>query len=229
MQNAKTYITKRFVITRSLATIGFALMLLVSIDIQGSTGLATLDTPTLNWFSVHRSEWLTAVMHTITTLVSAEVLLVLTAIISGVWFWRTRERWRPLLFALSFGGAIGVAWLIKLIVARHRPLPDTMLPPLETGFSLPSIHTFGAMFFVLLLGYLLYSRHQSKRIFAIWMGAAAFTAVVAGVTRLYLGYHWLTDTLASFGLAFIAFAVVITIDTYWQSRKRQLAEPKNLK
>lgn len=229
MQKAKTYVTKRFVITSSLATVGLALMLLVSLDIQSGTGLAILDTPILNWFSAHRSEWLTAVMHAITTLVSAELLLVLTAIISGVWFWRTRERWRPFLFALSFGGAIGVAWLIKLIVARNRPLPDTMLPPLETGFSLPSIHTFGAMLFVLLLGYLLYSRHQSKRVFAIWMGAAVFTAVVAGSTRLYLGYHWFTDTLASFGLAFIAFAIIITIDTYWQSRKRQLTEPKSLK
>jgi len=227
MQKAKTSITKRFVITSSLLAIGFALMLLVSVDIYGNTGLATLDTPTLDWLSEHRIEWLTAAMQTLTTLVSAELLLVVAVLIAGIWYWQKRERWRPLLFITSFASAIGIAWLIKLFVARLRPLPDTMLPPLETGYSLPSIHTFGAAIFVLILGYLLYSRQ--RRNLGVWITAAVAFTAIAGTTRLYLGYHWLTDLIASIGLALIALAVVITIDTYWQSKRRKLVEPKSLK
>jgi membrane-associated phospholipid phosphatase len=226
-QQPKTHINKRFVITSSLVAIGLAILMLVSLDIQDSAGLATLDRPMLDWFSVHRHEWLTTAMHITTTLVSAEVLLVVAAIVSGVWYWRTRERWRPLLFMFSFGGAIAVAWVIKLVVERHRPLPDTMLPPLETGFSLPSIHTFGAAVFVLVLGYLLYSRQ--RRGLWLWIGAAVVFTMIAGITRLYLGYHWLTDLVASVGFALIALAIVITIDTYWQSKHRQLTKPKTLK
>jgi membrane-associated phospholipid phosphatase len=227
MQQSKTHIGKRFVITSSLAAVGLALMLLISAAIYSSTGMATLDHPTLDWFSAHRSEWLTTIMHVLTTLVSAELLLVVAAIVAGVWYWRGRERWRPALFMVSFTGAIGVAWLIKLVVARLRPLPDTMLPPLETGYSLPSIHTFGAAIFVLILGYLLYSRLRKG--FWLWASAAIVFTVIAGITRLYLGYHWLTDLVASVGLALIALAIVIIIDTYWQSKHRQLTKPKTLK
>jgi len=227
MKQPKTHINKRFVITSSLVAIGLALMLLVSVDIHDNTGLATLDAPTLGWFSTHRSEWLTATMHVLTTLVSAELLLVVAAIVAGVWYWRKRERWRPLLFLVSFASSIATAWLIKSFVTRLRPLPDTMLPPLETGYSLPSIHTFGAAMFVLILGYLLYSR-QRKGLWP-WILAAGILTAIAGVTRLYLGYHWLTDLVASVGLALIALAIVIVIDTYWQSKRRMLSLPKNLK
>lgn len=227
MQKAKTSITKRFVITSSLLAIGFALMLFVSVDIYGNTGLATLDGPTLDWFSTHRIEWLTATMQVLTTFVSAELLLIVAAVVAGIWYWRRHERWRPLLFVTSFAGAIGIAWVIKLFVARLRPLPDTMLPPLETGYSLPSIHTFGAAIFVLILGYLLYSRQRKS--LGAWLTAAIIFTAIAGITRLYLGYHWLTDLVASVGLALITLAVVITIDTYWQSKRRKLVEPKSLK
>lgn len=227
MQKTKTSITKRFVITSSLLAIGFALMLFVSVDIYGNTGLATLDGPTLDWFGAHRIEWLTVTMQVLTTLVSAELLLIVSAIIAGIWYWQRRERWRPLLFITSFVGAIGIAWVIKLFVARLRPLPDTMLPPLETGYSLPSIHTFGAAIFVLILGYLLYSRQRKG--FGAWLTVAIIFTAIAGITRLYLGYHWLTDLVASVGLALITLAVVITVDTYWQSKRRKLVEPKSLK
>jgi undecaprenyl-diphosphatase len=226
-EQPKTHINKRFVITSSLVAIGLAFTLLVSLDIQDGIGLTTLDQPTLDWFFAHRSEWLTATMHVVTTLVSAELLLIVAAVISGIWFWRTRERWRPLLFVVSFSASIGVAWLIKLLVGRYRPLPDTMLPPLETGFSLPSIHTFGAAIFVLILGYLLYSR-QRKNLW-VWIVITAGATAIAGVTRLYLGYHWLTDLVASVGFALIALAIVVTIDTYWQSERRMLSKPKTLK
>lgn len=229
MPEAKKYITKRFVITSSLVAIGLALMMVISLDIRDNIGLATLDVPTLDWFASHRIEWLTTTMQVATTLVSAELLLVTAAVIAGVWYWRKRERWRPILFISSFAGAIGVAWLIKLIVARHRPLPDTMLPPLETGYSLPSIHTFGAAMFVLIWGYLLYSRRRSRKGLLLWLGAAIISTAIAGVTRLYLGYHWFSDLVASVGLALIAFAIVIVIDTYWQSKHRVLTEPKSLK
>jgi len=225
-QQPKTHINKRFVITSSLVAIGLALMLFVSVDIHDNIGLATLDQPTLDWFSAHRSDWLTTIMHILTTLVSAELLLVVAAIVAGIWYWRTREKWRPLLFVTSFAGSIAVAWCIKLFVTRLRPLPDTMLPPLETGYSLPSIHTFGAAMFVLILGYLLYSRQRKG--FWLWFSAAVIFTAIAGITRLYLGYHWLTDLIASVGLALIALAIVITIDTYWQSKHRQLTKPKTL-
>lgn len=221
--------SRRFAIIGTLAVMGLALLLIISWGVATSAGLAAFDQPTLEWFNIHRSEWLTTITHIATTLLSAELLLVVATVIAIIWYRRSHERWRPLFFVSAFAGAVGTAWLVKVAVARYRPLPDTMLPPLETGYSLPSIHTFGIAVFLLILGYLLYSRQRNRQNLWIWLAFAALLTIIAAITRLYLGYHWLTDTVASIGLALIALSIVILIDTYWQSRRRILTQPKSLK
>jgi undecaprenyl-diphosphatase len=216
----RTQTPKWLNISISLFIIGLALLFIVSLGIQSSTGLVALDQPALQWLAHYRTDWLTTFNHIGTTLAGAEVLLVIAVVSAGVWYWRTKERFRPLLFVVSFGAAIVLGLLIKLCVARFRPTPDTMLPPLEFGYSLPSIHALGAAVFVLVLGYLLYSRRPSAGRLVIWLSTAFGVTFLAALTRLYLGYHWFSDIITSVGLALITLAVVILVDTYYLSRKK---------
>jgi undecaprenyl-diphosphatase len=43
---------------------------------------------------------------------------------------------------------------------------------------------------------------------------AAVCIVAAMLSRVYLGYHWTTDALASFSLSLIVLAAVIALDTW---------------
>lgn len=40
----------------------------------------------------------------------------------------------------------------------------------------------------------------------------------AAVSRLYLGYHWTTDALASLSLSFVILGAVILLDTWRTAR-----------
>lgn len=214
---------KRLTVPIVLFVIGIALLLLVSISLQTGQGIASLDPVILQSLAYYRTDWLTTFNHIGTTIVGSEVLLLIGIVGASIWYWRTKERFRPLLFVASFSGAVALGLLIKLCVARLRPMPDTMLPPLEFGYSLPSIHTLGAAVFVLVLGYLLYSRRPSGKRLTIWICSAVVVTFLAALTRLYLGYHWFTDIIASVGLALITLAVVILVDNHHTYRKNRTA------
>lgn len=57
----------------------------------------------------------------------------------------------------------------------------------------------------------------SRRASPVWAigGVALSLGMIAGqiTGRLYLGYHWLTDTLASLSIACVVLGAVIMIDT----------------
>lgn len=40
----------------------------------------------------------------------------------------------------------------------------------------------------------------------------------AAASRLYLGYHWLTDALASVSISLVILGVVVAVDTWRTSR-----------
>ena len=95
---------------------------------------------------------------------------------------------------------------------NDRPSQINMIQPFETDFSFPSGHTIGTVVFLLVIGYLLYSRHFSGGKLIGWIILAFFGTAVIAISRLYLGYHWLTDVVASVGLGLIILAVIIIID-----------------
>ena len=96
---------------------------------------------------------------------------------------------------------------------RPRPPEATMLiPGAETTASFPSGHTIGTATFLLVTGYLVASRHRT-RAFVVGWGLGALVGIVAvALSRLYLGYHFLTDVLAAAGLAVAVVGIVTAID-----------------
>ena len=133
------------------------------------------------------------------------------AAVTGIWIIRARKLWRPLLLAGAMLTGVILAQVITRLVERPRPPMDLMVLGADSTYSFPSGHVLGASDFLLVGAFLVFSRR--RRLGAV---IAGFSAAVAGIatqaiSRLYLGYHWLTDVLASVSLSLIVLAAVIAL------------------
>jgi membrane-associated phospholipid phosphatase len=180
--------------------------------------LSSLDRPTLRWFVAHRDAVATKTLTLITDASSELVLPILVAILAAFWLWRGRDWWRPGLLVSAMALATVASTVVKHVVARPRPPAGSMFPPVETTFSFPSGHTLGAATFVLVAGYLLWSTRRTLSASLIWLGGGACAIAAVAVSRLYLGYHWLTDVVASTALAGVVLGIVIMVDRWARNR-----------
>jgi len=157
----------------------------------------------------HRQAWLSAMMRPVTDLGAAGVLVPLVLAAGLGWRWR-RGSWRPL--SLLGAGAAG-AWVLQVAVKQlvERPRPPTGLALSHaTGFAFPSGHaTDAAAVYGMLAVLLARPGRRGVRVAAL-AGAFGLVAMV-GLSRVYLGVHWLTDVLAGVGIgaAWIASLIVV--------------------
>ncbi|MFW7415569.1 phosphatase PAP2 family protein [Demequina sp. SO4-18] len=177
------------------------------------------DEPLIEWLVDNRLEWLTTVMTVITQTFGPVVLPILIVIGCAFWVWRTRT-WRdPLLLAGAMVLATGISMLAKMMVARARPEEGFQtVPGYETSYSFPSGHTTGAATLVLVTAYLLWHRRGGMRAALWWaLGSLLLIALVGG-TRLYLGYHFLSDVLAGACVGIVVLGLVVAVDRWLDLR-----------
>lgn len=112
-----------------------------------------------------------------------------------------------LYFGLTYGIAIGTNYLIKFFVNRPRPYLvsseiKNILP--ATGSAMASGHTVSATIIACFCLLVIFARCKKAwvKVLATILFALFLGAVV--VSRMYLGQHYLTDTIAGFaeGLVF---------------------------
>lgn len=130
---------------------------------------------------------------------------------------------------LSTVGAVAIAEIIKGFVGRPRPDP-VLIHQLEKFFkddSFPSGHVLYAMGFY---GFLLFatfvlirSRFWRNIISIVWLTVI----LLMGVSRIYKGSHWFSDTLASYLIGTVWLYIVILI--YQKLAKEKKIEPKEIK
>lgn len=122
--------------------------------------------------------------------------------------WR---QWTPvLLVAITAAGSLAITVVGKGIVGRVRPPLDDAVPPYEYGASFPSGHTLNSIAIAGIVAYLLVRRHHSRRARLLTVSLAAAFAFTMGLSRVYLGAHWLTDVLVAWALGLAWLTVVIT-------------------
>ncbi len=210
-----------------LLVVGVVLFLLVLAAVTSGGGLALLDQPSHDWLVAHRNPVLTGVFEAVTTVSSPTYLTVIGIGFALVWAWRSRQLWRPGLLMAAMVATVALSYLIKHQVVRPRPPTSQMLMGPDDAFSFPSGHTMGAAVFVLVLSYLLLSRLSVPARLAPWVVAAAVVVVgvlTVALSRLYLGYHWLTDVTASMTLSLSILGLVIIVDS-WRPLARFGAGP----
>lgn len=183
------------------ALTGMACFTLLALSGDGtSSGLATHDPAVARWAVSLRTPALTALASPVTDLGSAIALTVLTTIAAAILALRGRLGQAALVVATMLGAA-ALSATLKLYFGRERPpLPDLLGDPSLT-FAFPSGHSLGTAAFATVLACLVLLEAQSSRAAKTQavLVAAALTLLV-GMSRIYLGYHWLTDVLAGWSL-----------------------------
>ena len=123
--------------------------------------------------------------------------------------WRS---WTPVvLMSLGGAGSLAMSMTTKAYADRVRPPLDLAVAPLEPSWSFPSGHALNATIIAGVLAYLAVSRTRSWRVAALVVPLAVLHLVLMGLSRVYLGAHWLTDVVVGWTMALAWLGVVLLV------------------
>jgi undecaprenyl-diphosphatase len=205
-----------------LFLIGLIIFGVAFVSMKQGILINNLNQPLLTWMLNHRVPQITNLMIFVTTVLNPLNFLVLVCLIAGLWAAYAKEIWRPAVLVISIGVTAALSTVVKMITASGRPPQIDMVVPFEIDYSFPSGHTIGIGVFLLVVGYLVCSRRPNKYRVIWWLAVAAIGTAIVATSRLYLGYHWLTDVIASVGLGLMVVAAVIYIDRLFIERFKKL-------
>jgi membrane-associated phospholipid phosphatase len=195
--------------------------------VQERDDFSLFDRPVLEFLVGVRTGVLTSALAALTFVTGPSVLPGIVLVVCLVWGRIRREWWRPLLLAGAMIGSTLLSLAVKGIVARPRPPEETMfIPGSETTGSFPSGHTIGTATFLFVAGYLVASRHRTRRFVLGWLVGGLLGVAAVALSRLYLGYHFLTDVVGAAGLAVTVVGVVTVVDRVHVTHGLPPSEPE---
>ena len=188
-------------------------------DVVNGDPLILVDAQVAAWFharavpSITLSMWLISNLHDVLGITILASLLALFLIWKRDWYW-------VLALALVVPGGMLLNVLMKHAFGRARPSFDDPILTLAT-YSFPSGHVAAATLLYGLLAAFLISRTAEWR-WRVPIALVAFLIVtLVGLSRVYLGVHYLSDVLAAFaeGIAWLA----LCLTTLFTLRRRRAA------
>lgn len=195
-------------ITTGIAAVLFAAYSLFVDGVADPGPLAAADAPVLNWMIAQRDGGnLDKVMIEISNVGGTLGMSLLAAAGAAVLLWLRHIREATVVVVAGAGAAVLVEGF-KALNARDRPPVATQLV-YESSYALPSGHSLSSIVVIGILAVVAAAMLRSTLGRAL-VGVLAVAAVGAiGVSRLYLGVHWLTDVLAgwSLGGAWLALCI----------------------
>jgi len=209
-----------------LIVLGLAAFFVLLDAVRERDDVSAADRPVLEWLVERRGPTATAVLEAITFVSGPSVLPLLVLVACVAWVLARHEWWRPLLLVGAMVGSTLISLAVKGVVARPRPPEDTMhVPGSEATASFPSGHTIGAATLLLVAAYLTTSRRHSHARVVAWTVATLVGVVLVALSRLYLGYHFLTDVLAAVALAVAILGGVTIVDRAHLTRHPMAGAP----
>lgn len=114
-------------------------------------------------------------------------------------------------FIATEGFAALTTYVLKHIIKRARPFvshPDILNLGNETGYSLPSGHLTFAIVITIFLFYIAFRYFKTKGRVTVGVLASLFSVLMI-VDRMYLGVHYLSDTLAGVAVGAVWCAIAL--------------------
>lgn len=147
----------------------------------------------------------------IVTKLGSTVYLTGIGIVAGVIFIVLGWKRDLAIFLISMAGQIVLHHSGKAFFQRSRPEPFFDYPVGES-YSFPSGHALASFCFYLVLGWLI-SRHLKSSIGrAVILIFLTLLVLAIGLSRVYIGIHYLTDVIGGYLAALVWTAVVLSMD-----------------
>ena len=183
-------------------------------------GIAALDQPTLDQAVHQRTETKARVVTWFTHLGGPVGMTVIAAVITVVMVWRWRSRTPLILMVIAVAGSLILTTVGKNLVGRARPPLDYAVPPYEYAFSFPSGHALNSTVIAGVVAYLLVGRLRTLWAKVLTVVVAVVWAVAMGLSRVFLGHHWLTDVAVAWLLGGAWIALLITAHQLFLATRR---------
>jgi membrane-associated phospholipid phosphatase len=189
-------------------------------------GVAGLDHPVLDTAKTVRSPAVD-LLATAYTDVGGTVGMPALALTVMVVLALRRRSWTPvILIVIAGAGSLLMTIAGKQLIGRTRPPLADAVPPYEYSASFPSGHSLNSVVIAGIVAYLIVLRLKSQRARTLTVILAALFAATMGLSRVYLGHHWLTDVLAAWSLGAAWLAMIITAHRlYLTARTHRSAVP----
>jgi undecaprenyl-diphosphatase len=189
---------------------------------EKSTG--AFDNAVRAWFLAHQNPTLYRIA-AILTWIGSPTVMVVVAIMAGIWFYRGRGRSKAgvIVAAPAAGGLI--AGGMKLLYGRVRPAGAALFN--EKTFSFPSGHAATSAAVMVTLCYVLARERIISWPIAILIGGAV--PLIVGLTRLYLDVHWTTDVVGGWTVGLFVAAMSAALYERLRSSEPPEAEEEGTK
>ncbi|MGV3640968.1 MAG: phosphatase PAP2 family protein [Adhaeribacter sp.] len=202
-----------------LVSVNLAMFTELAEEAVNSNEMKNLDMAVTGWFFNQRHPLLSQLVYHFTNLGSNYGIAILTTLAGLVLLWK-RKAYYVLALVVSVVGSGLSSRLTKLYFQRERPLNFSYYDP-ESTFSFPSGHATSAMALMGILCYILFLETKTLKARLLTILAAGVYIALMGLSRIYLGMHFLTDIAAGFILGFLWVVLAIGLMEYFAHRKLQ--------
>ena len=195
-------------------TIGALIVLLavwgfgaIAEDLLSTDPLIAVDHHLALWFNQHATPSVTRLAEVV-SLAGSPVWLTFAGISFALYLSGQRAWYRFMAFTLTLGGGALLTLALKFLFHRPRPEFDHPLAH-ANGYSFPSGHMMGATLFYGFMTVLVVTQIKPWRWRTLVPVLAFLLIILIGLSRVYLGVHYLSDVLAAAaaGLAWLAFCL----------------------
>lgn len=195
-------------------------------SVMESSDIAVFDRPLLDWILTVRTPGLDSAIAFYSNTGGPVLQPIITGIVVLFLCWRWRSKTPLVLAVVAVVGSLLMTVVGKQLVGRTRPPLADAIPPFEYSPSFPSGHTLNATVIAGIVCYLMLHWFRTRGMRILWIVLMTAYAVTMGLSRVYLGHHWLTDVIVGWLLGLAWIAVVVTLHRLWLTARAKHGEPR---
>ncbi len=165
-----------------------------------------------------RSDWITPTINFITDLGSPIAFIGVCIIILLI----SRDKKSGWMITANLFGISILNILLKNIFQRARPTGYELVE--QGGYSFPSGHSMVSTAFYGLIIYFVYTKFENKKIRNLICVILSIGIILIGLSRIYLGVHYLSDIVAGFLISIIY--LILVINTISKLTKKEIRRIK---